>query len=226
MPVSMSLAEAGDMGPTARKEHAQRDAVLAAMGCKNVHLVEQIHSRKIVSCDAVANNSERLQADGIWGKAGQTAAVTVADCMPIAVFEHGSGLWALLHSGRKGTGILRDALELLLAESRKAENAHGVAQQIFSVLLGPCIQGRNYPVDFVCAEEFAQEWGRNCLCTAGEGLGIDLRQANLNILESFGVQDVYIYDDCTYEHNELSSYRAEGSAFRRMLVCLNASGDE
>ncbi|WP_169313573.1 polyphenol oxidase family protein [Spirochaeta africana] len=209
----LTLAAEGDMGPAGDDDHPVRAAVLQRLGIApgECVLVQQQHTRQVVTLDD-AQGSDCI-ADGIVVLGPGCAAVTVADCMPIGVYEHGSGFWAILHSGRRGTGILTTAI----GEIRRRIASSGR----FTVTFGPCIGTARYQVDSRTAGDFAREWGDRCVVETPGGTAIDLRAANLGIAEELGVETAYVYRDCTYEHPELGSYRAEGSGnFRRMLALI------
>ncbi len=206
------------MGPTRELLHPLRDNALEKLGIQpgKTALVDQVHSKCIFSWD-MAMTEPRLPADGVIGSGGQAAAVTVADCMPIAVYEEKNGSWALLHSGRQGTGILAVALRELEGLAQK----QGIEKPSFLVTMGPCISAGNYEVSREIAQEFGAVWGDDCLAEKPK-YALSLRQANLNICREYGVKTVNMYQECTFTDERLASYRREGKSFRRMMACLSS----
>ncbi|MFW6363318.1 MAG: polyphenol oxidase family protein, partial [Spirochaeta sp.] len=217
VPFYLSMAEAGDMGPSAIRSNRNREKLIAELGTvpERIALVEQKHTRTVIDRDDARYRSSI--ADGIvcygGGNAGEGAGVTVADCMPIAVYEHTSSSWAVLHSGRRGTGILGEAVRCI----RDKIGGYGR----FSATLGPCISALNYQVDMATAHHFAREWGESSLVEYPDGYAIDLRAANLRIAQESEIDLVIVYDDCTYDDPRLGSYRFEGAdKFTRMLALI------
>ena len=106
------------------------------------------------------------------GRGRLAAAVTVADCMPIWILDRLSGAYGLLHSGWKGTGILRHAITALV-ERCSADPAS------ISVILGPAIGPCCYEVPPERARAFDREFGAASVDWSGEKPRIDLRAANI-----------------------------------------------
>lgn len=237
LPFYLSSVHCGDLGIDRRDiswsgYKGDRAAVLESFGADPAHtmLLKQVHSRDIVRFKRADSVPAFFTADGVWGTEEElfsrdAAAVTVADCMPIAVYEHMSKSWAILHSGRKGTGILLTALETIRDYSR----SFGVSGCQFTVCFGPCISAENYPLDADSAGDFRSEWGANAAVRLKTGqLAADLRAANIEILHRFleensalEIKDVIVYTDCTYSHFDLGSFRREGSEkFTRMIALI------
>ncbi|GAB6090348.1 laccase domain-containing protein [Spirochaeta dissipatitropha] len=237
LPFFLSSIHCGDLGIErsgslwcGRK--GNRAAVLEYFGADPAHtmLLRQVHSRDIVCFNRSVSESAYYAADGIWGTKSEllsrdAAAVTVADCMPIAVYEHKSESWAILHSGRKGTGILLSALEMI----RDYAESSGISGCQYTVCFGPCISAENYPLDDDSAIEFQSEWGQCAAVRLENGqLAADLRAANIEILHRFlennsalEIKDVIVYTDCTYSHVDLGSFRREGvEKFTRMIALV------
>jgi YfiH family protein len=160
------------------------------------------------SGDAVAG----LIGDGLITNDPETLiGVTVADCMPVFLWDAMSGARALLHSGWKGTGIVREALKLMKA-------SYGSLPENIRALLGPSIRSCCYAVPEERAKAFAAEFGET---TAGFRAGawyIDLAAANTNILKAEGVMRIQTHNGCTCCDSGFSSYRRQGKDFTRMLA--------
>jgi hypothetical protein len=236
----MSLRGAGDMGASRDQgveSGTARARFLSGWGLSPdaVWWNRQVHSRRVVlvtqgthgvigpSGPATEVSLPQplhgdLEADGIIvGGACETPpapAVTVADCMPIYLYDRVSGSYALLHSGWKGTGILDVALHAMTGRL-------GVRIENLQVLLGPSIGSCCYRVDEARAESYAQEWGLRAVVTREDGSYLDLREANLGILERWGVRDIIVVRDCTVCGPAYSSFRQEGPGeFAHMLALL------
>ena len=215
LPVSLSTVDAGDLGPSGGP-NPRRDEWLAKRGYNPARtaLRKQVHSRRIVCPGSVSDFQD--EADGTASDDPTLAlAVTVADCMPIAVHDPVSGAFAMLHSGWKGTGILGHALDLF--QQRWGSSAHDI-----NVLLGPCIGPCCYPVDEARAAEYAAEWGEASVVRGEDGSArLDLRAANREILRRHGVSLVTNAVICTGCTQRLGSYRRQGpERFVRMVAVI------
>ncbi|HUX40704.1 MAG TPA: polyphenol oxidase family protein [Rectinemataceae bacterium] len=140
------------------------------------------------------------------------ATVTVADCMPIWLWDAASGAWGLLHSGWKGTGILEHAVRAVL--SRRPGTAASM-----SVILGPAIGVCCYDVPEARAAAFEAEFGSTCVDRSGPRPRLDIRAANLAIARRLGIGALLSVDVCTSCHPSLGSFRREGpESFTRMVA--------
>lgn len=153
-----------------------------------------------------------MEADGILTNLDEiTPGVTVADCMPLFLQ---TGAWrGLLHSGWAGTGILRRALEFF---------AH-IREQAPGVVMGPCIAVESYEVDEARADLFARRHGANAV----RGRHLDLRKANLGILENASRDGLFrlesqiiVRDSCTAQHSGLFSYRRMGPESYGLMLAV------
>ncbi|TXT43965.1 MAG: hypothetical protein FD137_1690 [Spirochaetes bacterium] len=159
-----------------------------------------------------------MVADG-REEVGRGLAVTVADCMPIWLFDRRFSAYGILHSGWKGTGILSLAVDRMRKE-------FGCSKDDILAILGPSIGSCCYMVDAERAAVFSAEFGESSIAERpGEGeVYLDLRKANLGIAERIGLGAVLDIDLCTACASSLGSFRRQGSqAFTRMLA-LAASG--
>jgi len=145
------------------------------------------------------------------------ATVTVADCMPLWLWDAVSGAWGLLHSGWKGTGILERAVRGI--EARRSTRPASMA-----VILGPAIGVCCYDVPEPRADAFAREFGEECVDRSERLPRIDIRAANLAIARRLGIGAVLSVDACTHCDASLGSFRREGAAgFTRMVAaCVPA----
>ena len=181
--------------------------------------VELIHSKIVYDVKNV-NQTDGLQGDGIiTANKCLMPVVTVADCMPIYLFEPESEVFGIVHSGWKGTGIIEEAIKLAQTEN-------------FCVILGPHIRNCCYIVNQERADYFADNFGSDCITAleqggkcycGGRGLAIDwnngggklyrlsLEKANLNVLARCGVKEenIVVYKDCTCCDERLGSNRRE-----------------
>ena len=74
--------------------------------------VELIHSKLVVDLHR-GNEADGVHADGlITTKKDFLPVVTVADCMPLYLYDPVTGVFGVVHSGWKGTGIVGEAIKL------------------------------------------------------------------------------------------------------------------
>ncbi len=241
---SLTTQYAGDMGPSGQPAR-QREQMLLEAGYdpRSVLTVRQTHSRTVADLRGETDMTARLddgrvpEADGIlFDPVVQAAGVTVADCMPILLVPCMQGIeqgrtkprWnglesatprvaALLHSGYKGTGIVTDALNHI-------EDACGVPASQMRAVLGPCIAGACYAVPAERAEAFRAAFGEGAAWHEEDASYIDLRAANLNLLEAAGVPEIMVIENCTHCDPRLGSYRRDGAGFTRMLAIAGPFG--
>jgi YfiH family protein len=206
-----------------------RDKTLGDLcGTKTVIAPHLLHSQTVFaaeSYDAVnhtatgfsseqPDNRTRLQEmslDGIITTSPQLVpSITVADCMPIYLWEPKTRCFGLLHSGWRGTGIVVNALYL-------AERIWGSHPEDFYVTLGPHIHQCCYTVDEDRAEYFSNTFGTECV-SLGEKMAdgvtryrLSLAEANRQVLTSMGVPEEHILHctDCTACDERLGSFRRE-----------------
>ncbi|MFZ4614651.1 MAG: polyphenol oxidase family protein [Rectinemataceae bacterium] len=147
---------------------------------------------------------------------GFATGITVADCMPIWIWDSASGARGVLHSGWKGTGILEVAVRAL------AER-FGTRAEDLSVILGPAIGACCYTVPPERALAFEEAFGPASVVREGQGKEggprLDLRAANLGIARRLGIEALLSVDSCSSCDPELGSFRREGPEhFSRMLA--------
>lgn len=150
--------------------------------------------------------------------------ITVADCVPVFLYDPVSGVFGIVHSGWKGTGIAADAIKL-------AAERHKSRPEDFLVLVGPHIHDCCYIVDQERAGFFAREFCEDCVTPLEEGAALpvnwknrggrlyrlSLARANVAALKKIGVQDSHITlsTDCTCCNPVFGSNRRETAAAGR-----------
>ncbi|MDR0526887.1 MAG: polyphenol oxidase family protein [Spirochaetaceae bacterium] len=216
----ISLCPAGNMGVESGNLSACRTLLLDALGVEHRRLFgcRQTHSRVV----ALAEGDGRLvDADGLAGTGGAALSVTVADCLPVYLYDTVSGAFAICHSGWKGTGIAINALNIM-------KEHFGTKPDNVAALLGPCIQVWDYQVDYERASIFSAEFD----CGNGaRPLGppvkqkykkyfIDMQAANAAILTLAGVKNISVCKNSTFTDKRLGSFRREGKNFTKMMALI------
>jgi YfiH family protein len=194
------------------------------MEAGRVAFLKQVHSRKTVEVDS-GNLCLGTEADGLITRDRNLClSVTVADCLPVYLYDSENGSFAVLHSGWKGTGIVLNALELMKEKGTRTEAVAAV--------LGPCIRSCCYRVDKERAAAFEKEFGETSCLVAHDapwplgpvtvcredGYYLDMQAANARLLVGAGVRNIAVCTDCTFTDERLGSFRREGSSFTHMIA--------
>ena len=235
----MSVKAAGTMRFRWNETNDNRNAFLKELcssrckGGASVFLtpkpVELIHSKLVVDLKC-GDEADGKQADGIITKNRDfLPVVTVADCMPLYLYDSVTGVFGVVHSGWKGTGIAGEAIKLARAD-------YGARAEDFCVVIGPHIRDCCYIVNEERAKYFTDNFGSDCVspleeggvCRAGgrglpvswnNGTGmlyrLSLEKANLNVLARAGVREenIAVCTDCTCCNELLGSNRRETADF-------------
>lgn len=90
--------------------------------------------------------------------------VTAADCMPVFLWDSGTGAFGICHSGWKGTGIAAEAVALM-------GKRFGAKPEDICVILGPHIHECCYTVDAERAAYFSREFSPDCCEPVAPGGG-------------------------------------------------------
>jgi YfiH family protein len=222
---AISSRSAGSMVYSQTEESPARERFFRSLGLESrkVRSCIQVHSRDVLNADNLGE--ARLKADGMvtGGAENLALAVTVADCLPVFLYDTDSGAFALLHSGWRGTGIVLRALALM------AER-WGSRPEAAAALLGPCIRSCCYRVDGERARAFEAEFGG----PGGEyplgavvreweqtkRFSLNLQAANARLLANAGVRNIAWCNNCTYTDERLGSFRREGAAYTRMAAVM------
>jgi YfiH family protein len=185
----------------------------------------QVHSRTVHVAETASDLAGYPPGDGvITVNRSLVPCVTVADCMPVFLFDPVSGCFGALHSGWKGTGIIGEALAV-------AGSRWGAKPENFRVILGPHIRDCCYTVDAARADYFAASFGPSCVCPDASRIAdgsewpyrLSLAEANLQHCLSLGIRPDHIADtgDCTSCKDEYGSNRREGAdSFTHMVAFL------
>jgi polyphenol oxidase len=214
----ISLRQAGNMS---LKETARRRAFFESVGVgpDRVLALRQVHSLRVLAAADVPAGGDAAalpEADGIVsGDAIAPLTVTVADCLPIFVGDPRTGARALVHSGWKGTGIVAEAIARMAA-------LHGARAADLRVVIGPGIGGCCYDVPRERYELFRARYGGGAAIERDGRTYLDLRQANVVLLERLGVADVAVVEDCTACTAELASFRVLGTGAYVGMVAVMA----
>lgn len=158
--------------------------------------LELIHS-KIVYKIHCEKDTFQKQGDGLVTDTDfLVPSVTVGDCVPIYFYDDEKRVFAIVHSGWKGTGIIGEAV-------KKAVCEYGCNIKNICVAIGPHICSDCYIVDSERAEYFTQNFGSECIKIVKKEekpeYHLSLTQANLFVLKKMGLleENITLADDCT-----------------------------
>jgi hypothetical protein len=224
----LSLKAAGDMKYNPHEESAARLSLFESLMIEPERVVglQLKHSRNVAFIEKKEEMRTLLEAlpegegfDGIvTTNPTLVPSITVADCMPIYVFCEKAGAFGVLHSGWRGTGILRTAVQSMV------ERYHCSTSDI-SVIFGPAIGACCYAVDENRAALFGREFGLGSVREEKRGgeirYYIDLLAANIGLAQALGITYYAAVQACTYCDGRFSSFRRDGPQhFTRMLALL------
>lgn len=138
-------------------------------------------------------------------------AITAADCAVILVAEMDRGIVGAIHSGWRGTvsGIVAETVEEIVRR--------GANPRLLSAYVSPCISAQRFEVGEEVAAQFPSQF---VIRRDGwERPHIDLRGSIFSQLIGSGISSgrVEVSDECTYDHPDYFSYRAESGTTGRMM---------
>lgn len=207
----ISTRQAGDMS-VSNEENRRNFLKNAFCTDMKLYMCKQTHSQNVDTVDKGAPLVFE-DTDGLvtFQREDVILSVTVADCLPVFLFDVESGAFSVVHSGWKGTGVVLKALQLMRARP-----------EAVSAVLGPCICGRCYHVDEerrrIFEEKFGRQDGEYPLGAVVLDGCLDLKAANARLLAKSGVKNLAYCEDCTFTDERFGSFRREGKNFTRMLA--------
>ena len=188
-----------------------REIFFNALGIRKeqVTFQKQIHSAIIKYSDRpqIFENCDAIYTD----KKNNFLVVSVADCIPIFLYEPKKKIVAGVHSGWRGTyeKILTHTIEEL-KEKFSIDSSELVAY------IGPGISQDNYEV----GEEFAKYFEDEVKHKKNGKFFLDLKKDNYKQLIKSGVkkENIEVSELCTFSEKEvLHSYRRDGNKSGRMF---------
>jgi YfiH family protein len=135
--------------------------------------------------------------------------VLAADCVPVLLADHVTGVVAAVHAGREGVrrGVLPAALSAMASLGARARHV--------SALLGPAVCGSCYEVPEDMQADVARVAPAAAVRTRRGTPGLDLRAGLEEMLRRAGVTEVVHDPRCTVEDRTLFSHRRDGVTGRQ-----------
>ena len=176
---------------------------------KKVCLQKQTHpiNHNYVEVPYFFKDSDALYTD----KKDIYLAISIADCIPIFLYEPEKGVIAGIHSGWKGT---RD--KILTLTLKTLIKKYDLDSQKIIAYIGPGISGDNFEVGKDVWEMFPEDYQLQ----KNNKYFIDLKKNNYDQLINSGLlhTNIEVSPYCTYKEKELfHSYRRDGALSGRML---------
>ena len=109
--------------------------------CKNIILLNQIHSNKFIFINKNYKKKRKFKADAIiTNQKKLPIGILTADCVPILICDKKKNIIAAIHVGWKGAykDILTRVIKFMLKKDCHIKDIH--------VAIGPCISQKNYNV--------------------------------------------------------------------------------
>ncbi len=122
---------------------------------KNLILMHQTHSKKVIIIDSKNKKSKKFNSDAIITKIkGTGLGVVTADCAPIILYDIKNKIIGCIHAGWKGafSGIIENTI-------KKFKSLNSNSEIIASI--GPCIGAKNYEVDLDFYKKFIAKSKKN-----------------------------------------------------------------
>lgn len=215
----ISLQAAGNMSYQLKEQIPDRNKFIKSLGIKEdaFFYQKQKHTHIVTTLQGLGKPQDfcNIEADGLVSLSREAIlSVTIADCLPIFLYHKEQAVFSLVHSGWKGTGIASHALENMLRHTKS--DAKDIA-----VTIGPGIGACCYKVDENRAHDFQKKYGLQVAKKQKNGYYLDLREANISLLRTKGVENFTIIEDCTSCTPALHSYRRQGpDEFKLMMAVM------
>jgi YfiH family protein len=207
-PLGMNLSF--NVGDDPRNVEENRARFFGAMAIPQSRLAfpKQIHSGTVrtvrepgmyADCDAL-----------VTATPGIFLAVSIADCVPVFLFEPVIRSVAAVHSGWRGSK------QRILAEAEQTMHSeYGANSADMLAFIGPCAGGCCYEVGEEVASQFNDEF---VIRDQGKKPHLDLKAFNRALLIASGLKEenIEVSPDCTICNTLYHSYRRDGARSGRM----------
>lgn len=225
VPAAVTLRAAGDMGGS-DVETVKRRSEIFRQYCRDTGIwsrgyviPQQVHKRRVRVWTSRNISTLFRATDGLISTSVlHSVAVMVADCLPIYIAIPTHGFVGLLHSGRRSTGILVNALNILRRRYRvPASDVH----VFFGPAIGPCC----YEVGAEVALPYRKRWGMETVVERDGKYYLDMLRTNEQIAVAAGVVRFSAANECTCCDTRYHSHRRRDTdGTERMLALISPVG--
>ena len=211
------------VGDDAADVAANRGRLARELGVPAERLVwmNQVHGTGVAIVDGPQDGPVPATDALVTATRALVLCVLVADCVPILLADHETGVVAAVHAGREGVrqGVVPAALSAMASLGARARHV--------TALLGPAVCGACYEVPEDMQRDVARVAPAAAVRTRTGTPGLDLRAGVEEILRKAGIPEVVQDPRCTAEDRTLFSHRRDGVTGRQVgLVWLDASHPE
>ena len=190
---------------------ANRSRVARELGVPEDRLVwmQQVHGTGVAVVDGPRDGAVPATDALVTATRGLVLCVLVADCVPVLLADHETGVVAAVHAGREGVrqGVLPAALSAMASLGARARHV--------TALLGPAVCGACYEVPERMQADVAGVAPSAAVRTRAGTPGLDLRAGVEEILRRAGIPEVVQDPRCTVEEPQLFSHRRDGVTGRQ-----------
>ncbi len=191
---------------------AHREALRRSVRADVLVVPRQVHGADVV--EVVSPPATAPEADALFTRVpGIAVAVVVADCVPVLLADAGGGLVGVAHAGRPG--LVAGVVPALVAAMRSAGARHLLAA------LGPSVCGGCYEVPQAMADDVAAQVPAARARTRWGTAAVDVAAGVRSQLDALGVPARDL-GRCTVEHDDLFSFRRDGTTGRSAGVVVLA----
>ncbi|MCB0723625.1 MAG: peptidoglycan editing factor PgeF [Ignavibacteriae bacterium] len=176
---------------------------------ENVNFQRQVHSdiSKDIICGGFAGECDAT----FTNKKDVFLTVSVADCLPVFLYDPVKRIISAIHAGWRGTAnkITEKTIQQLIT-------LYGIDPGNLVTYLGPCISQEYFEV----GEEVGELFSEDVKYKKGDKYHIDLKKENTSQLIRLGVmkENIEISPHCTYgEKDTFHSYRRDREMSGRMF---------
>ncbi|SOE02772.1 peptidoglycan editing factor PgeF [Blastococcus haudaquaticus] len=190
---------------------ANRSRVATELGVPEDRLVwmSQVHGTRVAVVDGPQDGAVAGTDALVTATPGLVLCVLVADCVPVLLADHRTGVVAAVHAGREGVrqGVVPATLSAMASLGAKARHV--------TALLGPAVCGECYEVPAQMQADVARVAPSAAVRTRQGTPGLDLRAGVAEILRRAGIPEVVQDPRCTVEDPQLFSHRRDGVTGRQ-----------
>ncbi len=160
--------------------------------------LKQVHGKDILEVSQIRGQST---GDGLYSKnKDKLLIIRTADCIPLFFFSLQTKIYGILHVGWRG---FQKGIILSLKEKIKFDNTY-----IF--YLGPGISQQNYEVGEDLKENFPKQIQKELFLSISSNKYLfNLKKGIEKELQNLGQVQIFNANICTYENNNLPSYRRD-----------------